>query len=210
MPDGLDWACLIRAADGTPHQFVVVESDRYPDGTVVELGADAAAVQIGERALCTITYGAAGRVTGVGVAERVAPKAPPVWYAESREPAAQPPAVTLVAFTGHGQPANSLIDEADLSNLAVESRDQVAALRWWPATGGVDQVYVQPDWRRRGIGRALLAAGGCLSWARDWPRFWGDGERTALGESLRVAGPWQHRWEELTNLAPPMTPGDTG
>jgi GNAT superfamily N-acetyltransferase len=210
MPDGLDWACLIRAADGTPHQFVVVESDRYPDGTVVELGAEAAAVQIGDRALCTITYGPAGRVIGIGIPERVAPQAPPMWFAELREPAAQPPAVTLVVFTEHGPPAGSLLDEADLSNLPVESSDQVAALRWWPATGEVDQISVQPQWRRRGIGRALLAAGGCLSWARDWPRFWGSGERTDMGEKFRNGGPWQHRFAALTNVAPPMTPGDGG
>src|SRR3954447_1596060 len=110
MPDGHNWLCAIRAADGTTHQVVVVESDRYPDGTVVELGADAAAVQIGDRALCTITYGAAGRVTDIRIPARVAPKAPPMWYAELREPAAQPPAVTLVVFTGHGQAADSLLD----------------------------------------------------------------------------------------------------
>lgn len=208
MPDGHNWACVIRAADGAPHQFVVVESDHYPDGTEVELGADAAAVQIGNRTLCTITYGAEGRVSGVAVPDRVAPSAPPMWFAELREPSARPPATALLAFTGHGRPAGTLVDEADLTNLAVESSDQLAAVRWWPATGEVDQIYVQPAWRRRGIGRALLAAGGCLSWARGWPRFWGDGQRTALGELFRNAGPWQHRMAGLTNIAPPMTPGE--
>jgi GNAT superfamily N-acetyltransferase len=210
MPDGRNWLCVIRAADGTALQFVVVESERYPDGMRVELGAEAAAVQIGDRALCTVTFGADDRITGLAVAERVAPKAPPTWFAELREPAAQPPAVTLLAFTGHGQPAGTLVDEADVSNLPVAGSDQTGALRWWPGSGEVDQIYVQPAWRRRGLGTVLLAAGGCLSWARDWPRFWGDGQRTALGEELRNAGSWQHRWAELTNLAPPMTPGDTG
>jgi GNAT superfamily N-acetyltransferase len=210
MPDGHNWACLIRAADGTPHQFVVVESDRYPDGTQVELSADAAAVQIGDRALCTFTYGAPDRITGMAVGPRVAPKAPPMWFAELREPAAQPPAVVVIVFSGHGQPAGTLLDEADLSNLPVASSDQLAAVRWWPATGEVDQVYVQPAWRRRGIGRALLGAAGSLAWARGWARFWGDGQRTAMGEQFRDGGPWQHRMADLTNVAPPMTPGDPG
>lgn len=210
MPDGHNWLCATRAADGTTHQVVVVESDRYPDGTRVELGAEAAAVQIGDRALCTVTFAAEERVTGLAVAQRIAPDAPPIWFAEVREAAARPPAVTLLAFTGHGQPAGTLVDEADASNLAVASGDQLGAVRWWPGTGEIDQVYVQPAWRRRRLGTVLLAAAGCLSWARDWPRVWGDGQRTALGEELRAATSWQHRWAELTNLAPPMTPGDPG
>jgi GNAT superfamily N-acetyltransferase len=210
MPRGHNWFCLIRHADGTPHQFVCVESDRYPDGTRVELSADAAAVQIGDRTLCTVTYGRGDQVTGLEIPARVAPGAPPLWFVELRQPAAQPPTVELLAFTGHGQPAGTLLDEAAASNLAITNDDQLAAVRWWPATGEVDQFYVQPDWRRRGIGTAILAAGGVLSAARDWPRFWGDGQRTALGEKFRDGGRWPHRMADLTNLAPPMTPGDPG
>jgi GNAT superfamily N-acetyltransferase len=206
MPRGHNWFCLIRDADSTLRQFIGVESDRYPDGTRVELGAEAAAVQIGDRTLCTVTFGSGGRVTGLEIPARVAPGAPPLWFVELREPSAQPPAVELIAFTGHGQPAGRFFDESDASNLSITNEDQVAAVRWFPATGEVEQFYVQPSWRRRGIGTAILAAGGVLSAARDWPRFWGDGQRTALGEKFRDGGPWPHRMANLTHLAPPMTP----
>jgi GNAT superfamily N-acetyltransferase len=79
-------------------------------------------------------------------------------------------------------------------------------VRWYPATGEVDQIYVQPAWRRRSIATGLIVAAGALSAARDWPRPWGDGQRTQLGEELRNAADWKHRAAELTHIAPPMTP----
>lgn len=201
------WQCLIRSADGTPERLIAVESARYPDGTRLEFAPELAAVQVGDDAVCTAVFDASGRVRSLEVVARVAPSAPQVWFAEVREPAAAPPAVSLLAFTGHGQAPGTLLDEADASNVDVGGSDQLGALRWYPATGEVDQIYVQPAWRRRGIASLLLSAGATLSVARDWPRFWSDGQRTALGEELRNGRSWQHRAADLTHLHPPMTPG---
>jgi GNAT superfamily N-acetyltransferase len=191
-----------------PAWFAVAESDRHPDGARVELPVADAEREVGSDAVCVAEYGDESRVRTLRVGEQRAPKAPPLWFVEVRDSAAAPPAVSLVAFTGCGVPSGSLLADTDVQGLAVTSADQVGAVRWYPGSGEVDQVYVQPQWRRRALASLLVGAAATLSYARGWPRLWSDGQRTALGEQFRNASPWQHRTADLTNLAPPMTPGD--
>ena len=183
-----------------------MRSALHPDRTLVELNADAARRAIGTEALVTASFDAERVVTGLVVTPLGAPNAPPLWFAELRESAAHPPAVHLVAFTGHGVRVGALLDQSRLADTDVEAADQLGALRWYPATGEVDQIYVQPDWRRRSIARALTLASASLNRARGWPQLWGDGQRTELGEQWRTAQPWRDRAAPLTHLAPPMTP----
>ena len=183
-----------------------MSGDRHPDGSRIELPTDRAEEEVGADAVCVATYGDDGRVATLRVGARGAPKAPPLWFVEVRESAGSPPAVSLVAFTGHGVPAGSLRD--DTGGTPATNTDQVGAVRWYPATGEVDQIYVQPAWRRHTVGGALIAAAAALSYARDWPRLWSDGQRTKLGEQFVTAAEWRHRTADLTYLAPPMTPGD--
>ena len=129
-----------------------------------------------------------------------------IWFVEVRESSAQPPAVNLVAFAGHGQPAGALLDEAAASNLSIGSADQLGALRWWPATGAVDQVYVAPSWRRHGIATIMALTGSGLAIAKGWPRLWADGQRTELGEAFVNASAFRNRTEALTHTLAPMTP----
>lgn len=161
---------------------------------------------MGADAVCIADYDDERRVTALRVTPRGAPKAPPLWFVEVRESAGRPPAVSLVAFTGHDVPPGSLRD--DTGGTSATSADQVGAVRWYPASGEVDQVYVQQAWRRRTVGSALVAAAVALGYARDWPRMWSDGQRTELGERFRNGSEWRYRTADLTNLAPPMTPGD--
>jgi hypothetical protein len=188
--------------------FAVVHSDRHGDGERVELPVADAVREVGADAVATAVYDDSGRVATLTVGPRGAPKAPPLWFAEIRESTARPPAVNLVAFGGHGVATGRLVDAVELAELPVRSADQLAAVRWYPATGEVDQVYVQPEHRRRTMSGAMIGAAATLSYARDWPRLWGDGQRTELGERTRNASPWRVRTADLTHLAPPMTPGD--
>jgi GNAT superfamily N-acetyltransferase len=193
-------------SDRRPVWFALASSDRHPDAARVELLTGAAEREIGEDAVCIATYDDLGRVAGLQLGPRGARKAPPLWFAEIRESAAQPPAVNLVAFTGHGTAAGALVDESALAELPVRSEDQLGAVRWYPVSGELDQIYVQPEWRRRTIASGLLAAAATLSYARGWPRMWSDGQRTDEGERLREAGPWRARAARRTHVAPPMTP----
>jgi GNAT superfamily N-acetyltransferase len=203
------WVCSVRATDGRIERVVVVESHAYPDGTHVELNEAMGDVQIGNNALCTAVLGVDGQVVGLHPSRRFAPKAPPIWFVEVRESTASPPAVSLIAFTGNDRPPGTLVSDSDWSNLSVDTDNQLGAVRWFPATGQSNQLYVQPQWRRRNVASALLGAAECLSVARRWPRLWGDGQRTELGEQARNARTWQKRTSALTHLHPPMTPDDT-
>lgn len=198
------WHCRAIAADRTRAHYTLVDSDAYPDGTVVELSVDEAATAIGADAVCTAVYGLDGIVGELRLHPLAAPKAPPLWFAEIRESTAQPPADSLVAFSGHGVPAGALVDESGQTNVAVATADQLGAVRWYPKTGEVDQIYVDPAWRRRSIARGLIAAAGTLSLARDWAMFWTDGQRTELGELFCRTSPWRHRAAALTHVAPPI------
>ena len=203
------WHC--RALDGDrPVWFAVVWSDRHGDGERVDLPLTEAVRAVGDDAVATADYDEHGRVGRLQVGRRGAPEAPPLWFAELRESTARPPAVSLVAFEARpdrGVRAGALLDDVALAGVPVVRTDQLAAVRWYPATGEVDQVYVQPQHRRRSLSGAMIGAAATLSYARDWPRLWGDGQRTAIGEQLRNASPWRHRTADLTHLAPPMTPG---
>jgi GNAT superfamily N-acetyltransferase len=199
------WQC-VAVEQGKPVWFAVVESARQADGARLTLGPSAAETAVGADAVCRATVDDTARVCELDVTQRGAPNAPPLWFGEHRESTAQPPAVSLMAFTEHGVAAGRLLESVDLPQY-VRSEDQVGAVRWYPATGEVDQIYVQPQYRRRSIASALIAAAATLALARDWPRLWSDGQRTELGEQFRNGSPWRHRTADLSHLAPPMTPG---
>lgn len=198
------WFARVAATGGRPERLVVVASAAHPDGTFVDLPVEQ--VPTATVGWCAAADLVDGAVTALHVAPSLVPTAPPLWFAELRESAARPPAVHLMAFSGHGRGAGELLDEGAVSNVAVDAADQLGAVRWYPATGEVDQIYVDPDHRRMRIGTALLHAAGVLSVARGWNRLWGDGQRTAMGESFRNASYWRRRGAPLTHVAPPMTP----
>lgn len=202
------WRCSVRGPDGWITRVVTVGSHAYPDGTHVVLDEPMAARQIGDNAAIGAVLDRDGKVIALESHGELVPKAPPMWFAETTESSAQPPAVNLIAFTGAGQAEGALFDEFDFAQLGASSADQLGAIRWLPSTGRVDQIYVQPQWRRCGISSALVGVAGILSAARGWARLWGDGQRTALGESMRQGTSWGRGMAELTHLAPPMTPGE--
>lgn len=202
------WQCRALRADGSPAWLAVVWSTDRPDGERVDLPEAEASELIGDRTLCSARYNDAGAVISLFVTPLGASKAPPMWFAELTEPDATPPAISLVAFTGHHVDAGTLLDREHLQEVAVVSSDQVGAVRWYPATGEIDQVYVAPASRRQTIGSALVVAAGTLNVARDRARVWTDGQRTAMGDRMSKASPFRHRAAELTHLAPPMTPFD--
>lgn len=162
----------------------------------------------GDDITCVATYDDEGRVAKVEASPAFLPQAPPLWFVELRESMAQPPAVSIVAFTGHGRETGRIFEQTDVADLPVVSSDQIGALRWYPATGEIDQIYVSPARRRQQIGSALVTSAATLSVARGWPRLWGDGQRTVLGEHFRNSRAWRVRAADLTHVAPPMSPGD--
>lgn len=201
------WHCAALSPTGALSWYAVVDGGLHPDGERVELPDDEATRIVGERAVCTahFTDGSVDALLHVG---GVSPDAPPLWFADLPEAGGTPPGANLVAFSGHGIEPGRLLDRAELRSVGISSADQLAALRWYPQTGEIDQVYVQPARRREGIASVLLVAGGTLNRARGLPRFWSDGQRTALGDRLRNTPRFERFGADLTHLAPPMTPFD--
>ena len=194
----------MRDREGRRRRLLLVASSRHPDGVRVVLSdEDVEALDdpvVGEAVL----HG--GEVSHLHVSSTFASRTPPVWFVEL-VPDGAPGVRDLLAFTGAGHAPGELVAADRLAAGTVSSADQLGAVRWWPGTGEVDQVYVQPSWRRRHLGSLLLAALACLVVARDEPRLWGDGERTELGEALLSSRSWRDRVAPLQHLAPPTTPG---
>ncbi len=202
------WHCRSLRDDDSVATFTVVQSDRHADGICVDLPPAQAAAEIGDGARCVARFDDHGAVSAIVVQPSWAPHAPALWFVELPEPEASPPATHLIAFTGAGIDAGSLLRTDDLRGTGITSNGQLASIHWWVGTGEIDQIYVSPPARRQHIATALLMAAGTLAVARGWGRLWSDGQRTALGDRLAQRPDWSHRAEELTHLAPPMTPFD--
>jgi GNAT superfamily N-acetyltransferase len=181
----------VLSADFPPHTVVDLPTPRRPTGWAVAVRADDG-----------------GRVRTV---ETTVP-APLLWYVELAEPgtAEQPAATTLVAFSDLRFPGGTVLDAERARGAGVAGTRQVGALRWWPGTGLVHQLYVAAEHRRRGIGATLVRVGFGLQAVRGLPPLHGDGRRTELGEEWRRALPdaVSARMAPLSELMPPMTPGE--
>lgn len=202
------WRCRGLRPDGTPLWVAAVWNGEHLDGALIDLPEPEATRAVGDDVYVLAGLDSEGEVTSLVATALAAPKAPPLWFADLPEPKASPPTHSLVAFTGHGVEAGRLVGRAELSEVPVTSPDQVGAIRWNPATGELDQVYVQPAWRRRSVATAMMTVVGLLNVTRGGPRLWTDGQRTAMGDRLRNASPLAGWAANLTNLAPPMTPFD--
>ena len=187
-----------RLADGEPgcRRVVAVLSADFPPGTVVDLPGTR--LPSGWQVAVTIR---GERLHSVAVA---LPDAPLLWYVELPES----DATTLVAFSDPRQADGAVLTAAEARATGVSGDEQVAALRWWPGTGLVHQVYVQPAARRRGVAGKLAQAAGGVQVARGLPDLHGDGRRTELGERWRegLPGYVATRLAARTHRLPAMTP----
>jgi ribosomal protein S18 acetylase RimI-like enzyme len=148
---------------------------------------------------------ATGRLLQVTIAARPTR----LWFVESPEPDAEPAAMNLVAFDTTHFPPGRVIDHRTFVPLPIRSDEQVAAIRWWPGTGQIHQVYVSPLHRRRGIGTAMVYAASAHLIAGGSPsRLWASGERTDLGEAFATGLPHPQRVHSRRRSLPPMTPAE--
>jgi GNAT superfamily N-acetyltransferase len=179
----------VMSADFPPHTVVDLPGGRRPTDWKVAVQADVDS----------------SRVHRVEVA---LPGAPLLWYVELPEPTSRPAAITLVAFSDVRFAEGAVVDGDRARRAGADGARQVAALRWWPGTGLVHQVYVAAAHRRRGIGNKLIRAGFGIQAARGLPPLHGDGRRTELGEEWRngLHAAVAARMAPLSEVMPPMTP----
>jgi GNAT superfamily N-acetyltransferase len=179
----------VMSADFPPHTLVDLPADRRPAGWRVAVRADVDGPQVHRVEIAT---------SGV----------PLLWYVELPEPTARPVATTLVAFSDVRFAEGTLVDPDRARRAGADGTRQVAAVRWWPGTGLVHQLYVGAAHRRRGVGGKLVRAAFGIQAARGLPPLHGDGRRTELGEEWRNGLPpsLASRMAPLTELMPAMTP----
>jgi GNAT superfamily N-acetyltransferase len=201
------WTLHATDREGGRSWTAVVQSDARPDGDVVTVGEDTADGLTAGGRVAARAHLTDGRVARLDLLP-YRPELPPLWFVEVPEPGRAVPSTSLVAFTGGDVAIGTLLDVAAAQAARARSDEQVGAVRWYPHSGHLEQVYVAPTWRARRVGTALLSAVAGLQAARDLPRPWGSGQRTAEGERMRAAGRWAHLADELTHLLPPMTPAD--
>lgn len=188
------WQVHVAAGRSTPRRFALVQSDSQPEGSRVQMDAHEFARIEGD-ALCVATLSPGNDVVVLSVATRFVPKAPPMRWVERTDTDAHPPATFLEAHDATEGERDVLLTASDT--------DPIGWARWFPLTGLIDDIWVDPEHRRRGIATALLYAADTLSVARDWRRLWADGQRTDLGDQLREGGQWRARAADRTHLAPP-------
>lgn len=198
-----------------------VASSEHPDGTVVDVvSLPPGYVPRGERVVRARMRPATRQVLEVEVrGEPAGDDAPAVVWLEQVRRDLRPVEVHLLAFL-HDDVARlaearslgavapgTVLTAADVGRLGLTAVDQLAAMRWNPATGQVLELYVDPGYRRRRVATCLIGAAEACAVARGWPSLFGGGVRTALGESLLRGLRWGvRRARPLTALAPPMTP----
>jgi hypothetical protein len=190
------------AGEPTQRLVMAVRSTDFPAGTVVDLPG-------GRRPTGWLMAVRAdvdgGRVHAVDVAM---PDAPLCWYVELPEPEADPPAITLIAFSDTRFSEGTVLDAAQAEAAGVTAAHQVAAFRWWPTSGLVHQIYVGAAHRRRGLAVKLGQVAFGMQVARGLPHLHDDGRRTDLGEAWRQALPafMTATMADRTEWLPPMTP----
>lgn len=199
-----------------------VASSEHPDGTVVDVASlPPGHAPQGERVVRARVRPATRQVLEVEIrGTPTGERAPAVVWHEQVRRDLRPVEVQLLAFLHDGVARlaqerslavvapGTVLTGADVVRLGLTALDQVAAVRWNPATGQVLELYVDPAFRRRRVATCLLGAAEACAVARGWPVLWAGGTRTGLGESLaRGLARWGvRRARPLTTLAPPMTP----
>ena len=156
------WFARVINALGQLWRIDLVESSVYSDGAHVELSAEgqSSGKPEGWRATARVD---GDSVVAIELCEPLAAKTPGLWFAGWTADSALdslPPAAELMAFTGHNQRPGSLIDLRELATRDIDLAEQVGAVRSFPITGEVDQLYVHPKLATsRGRHRSRLLAG---------------------------------------------------
>jgi GNAT superfamily N-acetyltransferase len=192
------WARIDRGTDPAEHSLVVVASDRFRGGTAVDLPGARGRRPAGW--LVDVRYRSAdGTVVRIDLPGEPGGQAG-LWFTEVHHAGAAVPAVSLHAWTGGAGAAGEMLPPG----AARPGTEHVGVLRWWPRSGLVDTVRVEPGSRGRGVGRALVAAAEGLRLVRGWAPLRADGRLTDVAAAwLSTAPPcWRPRLGGRTHHLP--------
>lgn len=189
----------------TEHSLVLVNSDRFPHGTPVDLAALDARGKRPAGWLVDVRYRACdGTVLRAEVSRASTGPGGPLWFAEIAHATSEVPSSSLLAFAGAAYPPGTLVGPHEVARRGLRMNDRVGELRWWTRSGVVDTVQVEPAFRRHGIGRVLVVVAEGLCAVRGWAPLTGDGRVTDSGADWLAGAPayWRPRLAERTTRLP--------
>jgi len=160
------WALRTAELPGGRFELVALISGHHPDGAVVGPGPDRAGFQ-GAIELLTVRLDGFRRPV-VEIAPWATPEAPGLWFVEADASTPDRSMHSLVAFGTEHHANGTIIPNAAFFTLPVRSDQQLAALRWDTTTGEIDQIYVAPDVRDRGVAKKMVIVGGAYHAHRGW------------------------------------------
>ncbi len=130
---------------------------------------------------------------------------PPLWFVMVPEPDMDRPAMVLVGFASDHLPVGTVITDPMFFSMAVSNEDQAGAIRWWYEDGVIDQVFVQPNFRRQGVATELIYAVGAWQALHGHPvNIRSDHRRTELGQHFEAGTQFPSRFMAVTEVSPPM------
>lgn len=133
--------------------------------------------------------------------------APPIWFVMIPEENAERPAMSMAGFPTDHIPVGTVLTDPMFFSLPVKTTEQVGAVRWWHHECVVDQVFVDPKWRRRGVATQLLYAIDAWQVLHGFPGHpRSDHRRTEMGQHLDAAARFPERFKTITQVSPPMDP----
>jgi GNAT superfamily N-acetyltransferase len=98
-----------------------------------------------------------------------------------------------------------VISNMTFASVGAAADPQAGAVRWYPSSGVVHQVYVSEEWRRHRLGTALLYTADAFHHANGWPgALRSDGRRTDIGERFVAGLRHPHRIRPRDTVMPPM------
>lgn len=160
------WALRTAALPGGRFELVALVSGHHPDGARVGPGPDLAEFPDAIE-LLTVRLDRLRRPV-VAIAPWATAEAPGLWFVEADASTPDRALHSLVAFGSEHHADGTVIPNAAFFTLPVRSDQQLAALRWDTATGEIDQIYVAPGARDRGVAKKLIIAGGAYHAHRGW------------------------------------------
>ncbi|MGY1635591.1 hypothetical protein ACI78V_02945 [Geodermatophilus sp. SYSU D00742] len=172
------------------HSLVAVNSERFPDGTPVDLTALQSRGRRPAGWLVDLRHRIAdGAAVRVELAADLADRCPPLWFDEVHHVTSGVPSTSLLAFHGAGVRPGSLLGPHRVVALGLGTGDAVGEVRWWTRSGVVDTVTVAPGLRRRGVGGVLVTVAEALRVLRGWAPLRCDGRLTDAGAAWLAAAP---------------------
>lgn len=200
------WARLLRRGPGpVEYSLVAVNSDRFPDGTPVDMTAVDARGRRPAGWQVDVRHRASdNRVVRIDVAEELSDTCPPMWFAELTHASSAVPAASLLAFRGNAFRPGTVVRPHEAAAAGVRMTDRIAEVRWWIRSGLVDDVTVEPVYRGRGVARTLVTAAEGLRFLRGWAPLRSDGRLTDAGAAWLESAPpaWQPRLAARSEVLP--------